>query len=499
MTMRRRLTISSLVTLMAVAPTWNSGLAAEAGGDSTKRPNILFIIAEDWSWPHVGLAGDPIVETPTIDRLGREGIVFSRAHATSPGCTASRASILTGQWFARLEQGAVHHSYLPAKFPAFPLRLEDGGYAIGHQGKVGIPSSKQRKNILAGSGFGSFEKFLDEAPEDEPFFFWYGSSDAHRGYDLDQAVKEVDPAKIPVPDHLPNTETVRRDLAGYYHEIQQFDSQVADLLQELKDRGEFKDTLVIVTGDHGMPFPRCKSELYDCGTHVPLVVSWPGKLHAGRRVSDFVSLADLGPTLLELAGENIPAQMTGRSFRDILFSRREGQVGLHRSHVLAGKERHHGLCRPDGKTYPTRAIRTENFLYIRNFKPQRWPAGSPYLSSSQGIFSDVDSAPTKNWMIQHASKPRIQPLFMLSFAKRPKEELYDLRTDPDEIHNVASEAKYQRLKEHLGNTLIRELKARRDPRVLGQGEQFNNYEYFVGYGVEKVDPPQPVKEALGLK
>lgn len=219
----------------------------------------------------------------------------------------------------------------------------------------------------------------------------------------------------------------------------------------------------------------------------------------GETVSDFVNLLDLAPTFLEAAGISPPSQMTGRSLLDLLRAENDGRTEAHRSHTLLAKERHHGRARIDGTGYPMRAIRTTNYLYIRNYRPDRWPQGAPRISSSQWIFSDTDDGPTKRWMIAHANEPDVQPLFRQTFAKRPAEELYDLRSDPHQLTNVADEAAYEAVKAHLSMTLRQELRALDDPRLAGHGDQFDNSPYYTDYGSERVDPPASVKEALDLE
>ncbi|NBB72918.1 MAG: sulfatase-like hydrolase/transferase [Bacteroidetes bacterium] len=479
------------------------GLAgpAIAQAQQPERPNIVFAFADDWG-AHAGAYGTKGLDTPTFDRVAEDGVLFEHAFVAAPSCTPSRGAVLTGQHIWRLGPGANLHSTLPAALPVYPALLEAAGYFAGHTGKGWGPGTLEpggRSERPAGTPFDSFDAFLAARPDGAPFVFWFGSSDPHRPFDdsLRQAMR-IDPATVTVPPYLPDVPTVRRDIANYYAEVQRFDRDVGALLERIAQAGELDNTIVVISGDHGWPFPRGKSHLYDAGSRVPLAIRWPDEAEAQRTVSDFVSLIDLAPTLLEAAGVEPPAQMQGRSLVGLLRSERAGRVEEHRAHVILAKERHHGLSRPDSAGYPSRAIRTEQFLYIRNVKPERWPAGSPRISSSQWIFSDTDDGAAKRWMIDHADDPLVRPLFLLSFGKRPAEELYDLRTDPHQMHNVAGDPEYAMVRDHLAHTLEQELRALEDPRMIGGAERFDDYPYYVGYGMEAVEPPAPVRRALRL-
>jgi len=486
-----------LLTLVLTLSIFAAGPAA-ADDLAGSRPNILFVFADDWSRPHAGYAGDPAAKTPTIDRLAEEGVSFNNAYISVSSCTPARGAVLTGQWFARLEHGALLHSTLPAKFPVYPDLLEEAGYHVGFTRKGWGPGNVQaggRDRNPAGPRFDDFEAFLDARKGDAPFSFWFGTKHPHRPYS-DELIEEkgIDPEAIEIPPFLPDAEPVRRDLANYYAEVADIDDQIKGLLAVLEERGELEDTVIVISSDNGMPFPRAKSNAYDIGHHVPLVVHWPGRIDDSRTIEDFVHVNELAPTFLALAGAEIPQQMTGRSLLPILDAQREGRIDPRRSHILLGKERHHGKSRVDNNAYPIRGIRTERYLYLRNFKPDRWPAGAPDLSSSQGVYSDVDDGPTKQWMIEHRHEEDVAPLFRLAFEKRPAEELYDLEEDPHQMNNLAGRAEYQPLKQHLRRTMMAELEALEDPRVLGEGDQFDEYEYFTGYGMKEVEgkyPPEP--------
>jgi len=460
---------------------------AQSTGDRKRPPNILFCIADDWSWPHASGVEDKVVKTPTFDRVVHEGVLFKNAFVTAPSCTPSRGSIVTGQWHWRLEEGGNLWSTLPAKFAVYPDLLEKAGYHVGVTRKgwgPGQPRPGGRTRNPAGPAYKDFSAFLAARPEGKPFCFWFGSQDPHRPYESQSGIKSgMRPADVKVPACLPDNEIVRQDLCDYYFEVQRFDREVGELLQALEAKGELENTLVVMTGDNGLPFPRCKSNLYDTGTKVPLALRWPGHIKGARTVEDFVSLQDLAPTFLEVAGLKPLPEMTGRSLLSLLTSDRSGHINPARDHVLVGKERH-AWVRKGGLGYPCRAIRTYEYLYIRNFEPDRWPAGDPAGGAepydAKRIYGDIDDSPTKTYMIEHQDEPGVKRLFDLAVAKRPAEELYDLRQDPDQLNNVAADPSYAKVKEELAARLMAELKATNDPRVTGSGDVFDTYPYYGG-------------------
>lgn len=298
------------------------------------RPNILVVVADDWGWGHAGALGDPLVKTPTFDQLAKDGVIFQRAYCASPSCTASSASLLTGQMFYRLEEASVLHGPLRKEFPVYPEILESAGYAIGLAGKGLGPGDFKaggRDRNPAGPAVESFEKFLDSKSADQLFCFWFGSNNPHRPYNQKPLKGTIDPAKVPVPAYLPDAPEVREDLADYYAEVQAFDSEVGHLVEILKKRNLLNNTLVVVTSDNGIPFPRGKLNLYDSGVRMPTVVSWPAAVPGGRVVEDFVSQTDFAPTFLEAAGLPIPKEMTGRSLLEVLKLKKSGLVDASRT------------------------------------------------------------------------------------------------------------------------------------------------------------------------
>ncbi len=305
-------------------------------------------MADDQSWIHTSIMGAPEVQTPNFDRVAREGVLFNNAYCAAPSCAASRAAILSGQAMWRLREGGLLFGALPQDIPLFPLLLREAGYRVGSTFKGYGPANHQLAgywqyplspayNDTTGhvpEGLNpvhyakSFRRFLTErANEEQPFFFWYGAQEPHRSYQrgIGQA-HGINPARVTVPEFLPDDSVVREDMADYYYEIAWFDRQLGEMLDVLEESDQLENTIVIVTSDNGMPFPRAKANLYEYGTHMPLAVRWGAKVLPNRQVDDFISFTDFAPTLLEVAGLNVPEAMTGRSFLDVLLADASGQV-----------------------------------------------------------------------------------------------------------------------------------------------------------------------------
>ena len=437
------------------------------------RPNILFCISDDQSYAHTGANGDPVVKTPAFDRVAREGLRFVHAFCNAPTCGPSRSAILTGQPIWRLEEAGNIHSTLPAKFATYTELLRDAGYAVGYTGKGWSPGRLEpggRTENPAGQPFnrrslkppfksmanrdyaGNFEDFLKQISRDQPFCFWLGTFEPHRAYENGAGKRTgKDPAKVIVAPVFPDNDIVRSDILDYLVEVEHFDQMVARAIKSLEDAGRLDNTIVVITSDHGMPFPRAKASLYDMGSRVPLAIRWPkGIRNSGRDVNCFVNLSDLAPTFLEAAGLKPPDMMTARSLIDVF----NGKEVTDRKAAYIAMERHDG-CRKGGKGYPCRAIRSQDYLYIYNFEPTRWPSGSPDASvCARAIpFGEIDNSPTKTFMMEHRNEHGVARLAELAFGMRPAEELYDLKKDPSQVNNVAGKIQYldaqQRLREQL--------------------------------------------------
>lgn len=454
------------------------------------QPNIVFAIADDWGWPHAGAYGDPVVKTPTFDRIARDGILFQHAYVSSPSCTPSRGAILTGRYHWQIEGAGNLWSVFPDRFVTYPELLQKAGYITGVSSKGWGPgrlASKRPHHV--GTRYKNFDDFMAKREKGKPFVYWLGSSDPHRGYKPGSGkASGMKLEDIKLFRHYPDSIEVRSDVADYYFEVQRFDTLVGRALAALEKTGELENTIVVMTGDHGMPFPRCKSNNYDSGARVPLAIRWGAKVKAGRVVDDFVSLIDLAPTFMEAAGLDVPRGelgMTGQSLTNIFDSTKSGRVDSARSYVLHGKERHvPGQEAPNMGGYPCRAIRTHEYLYILNIKPDRWPSGTPNYSKAAipgAWLADCDNGPTKTYMVNNRGKDELhRRLYELSFGKRGAYELYDVKNDPDQLHNVAGDSKYDDVRVSLHDKLVKQLKATGDPRFVESKIDFDTYKYLGG-------------------
>lgn len=452
-----------------------------AAGAADTRPNILFCLADDWSWPHAGAYGDRVIRTPTFDRVAREGIRFNYCFSAASSCTPSRAAMLTGQYPHRLEEGSCLWGFLPAKFPVYPDLLEKAGYVVGCTRKGWGPGNFKAGGFTrnpAGPAFPDFAEFLKHVPDGKPFCFWFGSHDPHRPYEAGSGARAgLKTVHVVVPPFWPDNDIVRNDVLDYYAKTERFDREAGALLDQLQQAGKLDNTLVIMTGDNGWPFPRCKANEYDGGTRQPLAVRWPARVKAGQVCDDFINLMDLAPTFLEAAGLKPLPEMTGRSFLGLLTG--EEPAGS-RNVVFLERERH-ANARAGDAGYPVRAIRTRDFLYLRNLRPDRWPAGDPQARKDPPRrFGDCDDGPTKNYILDHRDEPAVRELFELCFGKRPAEELYDLSKDPHQIHNLAGRPEYAAAQKSLRQQLDRWMNDTRDPRVVKDDDHWDRYPYFGG-------------------
>jgi arylsulfatase A-like enzyme len=516
----------ALLTAFVIRPT--------NAAETPTRPNILFCFADDWGRYASCYAPtetrpslNQVVKTPNIDRIAKAGVLFRNAHVGSPSCTPCRSALVSGRYFFNTGRASILNGAVwdPA-IPSWPLMLRDSGYHLGKMYKVwgpgtpgdapiggqdhayekagrtfnkfstnvtqmvaaGTPVEEAKAKVLAQVG-DNFSAFLADRKPGQPFCFWFGPTNTHRMWEKGSGKKlwgiEPEAVKGKLPAFLPDVPEVREDMADYLGEAQAYDAAIGLLLKKLEDAGELKNTIVVISGDHGMPgVPHGKCNLYDHGTAVGLMIAGPG-VTGNRVVDDFVWIPDLAATFLEVGGLKNAEGMSARSLMPVLKSDKTGQVDPERSWVITGRERHVAAAREGDLPYPHRALRTGDFLYIRNFAPDRWPMGSPkditdttqppeqeLEKSTYAAFADMDSSPTKAWLILHRNDPQWRPIYDSAFAKRPPEELYDLRKDPDQMNNVATDPAYAAEIQRMSGKLIGKLTELGDPRLKEDGKFF---------------------------
>lgn len=497
----------------------------------TSPPNIVFFFADDWGRV-ASCYADPtrpsisdVVKTPNIDRVAREGVRFNNAFFDCPQCTPSRASVVSGSYFWRCGSNAFLNGTDwkdsaknggPAdpfrSLPRFPKLLADAGYETAKsfktfefnatlteastaglrshlrygihvsEGKTADEKETRRQAVIKQTRE-SLRKVIASCPPEKPFFYVFGPINTHRPFvpGSGQALWGIQPDSLKgkLPAYLPDVPEVRTDFADYLGEVQALDLMVGLFMEELEKSGRAENTMLVLTGDNGMPgVPRGKAQLYDLGTRAPLVIRWPAKINPNRTVDDFVTLKDLAATFLEAGGVTPPAAMDARSLMPILLGEKSTAT---RDAAIFGRERHSESTRSGNLPYPARAIRTENFLYIRNFKPERWPFGDPinsgkspaedaasnsdYSQQSTAPFRDMDAGLTKGWLMGNRSTAEGAKFFETAFGKRPAEELYDLKNDPDQLHNLADSPAHQTELKQLAARLLKVQQDTKDPRL----------------------------------
>jgi uncharacterized sulfatase len=394
----------------------------------------------------------------------------------------------------------MNHTIWPKAndIPLYTDLLGDSGYLVGYTGKGWAPGDWKiagRDHNPAGpvynditttppaSGMSEFDyaanfnAFLDKRGADQPFCFWAGFVEPHRVFEEGSGVRlGHKPKKIPTPGFYPDSAEIRSDLADYAAEIEYYDGHLQKMLNDLERRGELDNTIVVVTSDNGMAFPRAKATVYDSGARMPLAIRWGDRLKPGRVVQDFGSFVDFAPTFLEAAGIAAPSSITGRSLMPVLEADPSGQIDPDRDFAVFGIERHFPGSRADGAGYPIRAIRTADYLYIRNLTPEAppvgehpgavWPDDDP-----TGGFGDTDGSPTKTYLWNHRERHPVES--GMAFGERPAEQLFDVRRDPNNLTNLAADGGYTEIKRLLAAKLDVYLKRTGDPRTHGRGGELD--------------------------
>ena len=527
-----------------------------ASCNGINRPNILFVFADDWGrqasiYAKIEGAGgiNDVAKTPHFDELATSGVLFTNASVNAPSCTPCRSSILSGRNFWETGRGAILQGAVwDENIPTWPLLLKGSGYHIGYTYKVWSPGSpvnagiggsanafvksgtkfngfsqyvssraskgtavKDAKEELYREVRGNFNSFLKGRKKDQPFAYWFGPTNVHRKWIKGSGKKlwgiDPDELKGKMPAFLPDVHAVREDLADYFGEIAAFDAGLGILIEELKKVGEYENTIIVVSGDHGPPgFPHGKCNLYDFGTRVCLAIAGPG-VRGDRVVDDFVCLPDLAPTFLEAGKVQVPEVMSARSLWKVLKSKKDGQVDPSRDAVITGRERHVFSSRPGYLPYPQRAIRTKDYQFIINFRPDRWPLGDPYLLDTPQepsyallenqtfvTLSDEDAGPTKAWIVSNRKDSKVKPVFDHAYGKRPQEEFYDMNKDPDQMKNLAQDPEYSGTVRKLRSRLIKYLGDNNDPRLVDNGKFFETSPMTDGFKRPvKFKKPKPKK------
>jgi arylsulfatase A-like enzyme len=462
-------------------------------------PNILFCIADDATWNHMSAYGSKFVNTPAFDRVAKEGLLFQNAYTPNAKCGPSRSIVLTGRNTWQLEEAANHLAYFPTKFKTLPEALSEKGYHVGFTGKGWAPgtalnedgskrqllvkpynkikTSPPTKGINKVDYATNFENFLKNKKDNDPFYFWYGGHEPHRKYEYGTGVS-IGKKKLSDLDSVfpywPQSDVVKNDVLDYAFELEYFDQQLGKILQILEEKGELDNTIIVVTSDNGMPFPRVKGLSYEHSNHLPLAVMWKdGIKNPGRVVQDYVSFVDFAATFADVAGYSAQElgmkPIQGKSFVPFFDSKKEDNISPEKDYVLLGQERH-DVGRPNDVGYPVRGIVKDGFMYLINYKSDRWPAGNPETG-----YTNTDGSPTKTEILELKRQGKNTAYWELNFGKHPEEELYQVSVDEHCMNNLAAKEDYLSTKNELKTILETELKNQKDPRMFGNGDVFDNY------------------------
>lgn len=486
--------MSNFNFIKMVAPVLAGGaltVSLEGWAEENVHPNILFIITDDQSFPYCSAYGSCFIETPAFDYIASCGCLFQNAYVTSPGSSPSRASILSGMYPWQIREAGTHCSYFPKDIICYTDILQEQGYCVGYTGKGWGPGDcKGRKVNPAGEAFNkiklhppyigisnidyveNFKSFFESKENDKPFCFWIGFNEPHRGFERDSWKKENKLlSDVTTPGFLPNHDIVKGDLLDYSVEIEWLDSQVMKVIEFLKENNAFENTLIIMTSDNEMPFPNAKATCYDAGLHVPLAICWGDKIKR-KNASEIVSSIDFAPTILDAADvtPSIYKHMSGESMLPFLLKKKK-----HKQHVaFSGRERH-SSSRYKNWGYPIRSIRKGDYLYIRNFHPERWPAGDPTpltsnnrLAEPHSGYFDIDGSPTKDFFIRNRDIGDGVEYFIRTVGFRPYEELFNVKNDPYCLENCIGNSKYNSVLNELRKKMDDVLRETKDVRVISE-------------------------------
>lgn len=410
------------------------------------RPNILWISLEDTS-PRFGCYGDSVAQTPNIDRLASEGMLYTNAYSTAAVCSPSRAAIITGMYATSI--GAHHHrtsapehtEHTPTPYEVVPPPyvktfteyLRASGYYCANNEKTDY---QFKAPITAWDENGNNAHWRNRPQLEQPFFAVFNLMATHEsGMWRSYETLTTQPDDVSLPPYLPDTQKSREVLARHYDNLEQNDKRVGELLLQLEEDGLEDNTIVFIWSDHGEGLPRHKRWLYDSGIHVPLIVRWPGRLEAGTMTDQLVSMIDLGPTVLMLAGLPVPKHMQGHAFLTANATEKPPE----RSYVFAARDRH------DEGYDMVRAVRDGRYKYIRNFYPEKSYFDWVPYGHHHGMMQEM-------WRLYALGELNSIQKRLVS-GSRPPEELYDCQNDPHEIHNLADDPNYREVLARLSGEL----------------------------------------------
>ena len=481
--------------LLAGVPVLSPALTS---GQEVRRPNFLICVADDATFEHWGAMGCSWVDTPAFDSIASEGVLYTSCYTPNAKSAPSRACLLTGKYSWQLGEAANHICDFPEDQKVFTETLAEHGYAVGYTckgwgpGNPGMKDGKPRQ--LTGEPYNervvahrltnginkidyaaNFEDFIADHA-DSSWFFWFGCKEPHRKYEYGSGAakgdKSIDMIEE-VPPFWPDCVEVRNDMLDYGFEIEYLDSHLGRMVSRLDSLGMLDNTVVIVTSDNGMPFPRGKSSNYEYSHHMPLAIMWKGGIrHPGRVEDSFVSFVDMAPTILDLAGIRPDFNMEGKSFRANLTGRR---ASTGRKTLLFGRERDDN-GRPGNQGYPIRGIRHGDWLYLHNLKPYLMPGGDPLTG-----YRDVDSSPTKTAVLDRMRDEADSSWWKLSLGFRPEHELYNVARDRYCMDNLAGDPRHAGTVRRLRKRMERQLRRQGDPRMGNDGDIFDRYPLADGY------------------
>jgi len=404
--------------------------AAGLSAQTASRPNILWLSCEDMS-PDLGCYGDRYSHSPNIDRLAGQGVRYTNAFSVAGVCAPSRSGIITAMYPSSIGTHHMRSKGVPPPYvKCFPEYLRAAGYYCTNNVKTDYNFDVP---ITAWDEVSNRAHWRNR-PQGQPFFSVFNIVTTHESQirapadALARHLERVrpehrhDPAKAVLPPYYPDTPLVRRDWANYYDLITSMDAQMGELLGQLEKDGLAENTVVLFWSDHGRGLPRSKRWIYDSGTHVPLIARWPGQIRPGTVNDDLVSLIDLGPSALSIAGVPVPAYMQGQPFLG-------AQAKPPRDHIYCVRDRM-------DETYDMmRAVRDKQYRYIRNYQP-----GKPYVQ----YIDYMEQMPTMRELRRLNKEGTLTGAQKLWFApEKPEEELYDITRDPHEINNLARSAEHQ--------------------------------------------------------